>query len=241
MATLAPATPKPEYSLEQLKPKIFWQLNEKTNLFEGIDPVTGAIVQIVGDLQYMAKQAEFVETIIGGRKVMVQTGINCADLNLKRLYPFSDALSDVICQKLAEGMHWSDLPAISGMPSMGALNLWKRTNKDFAAKVKEAKRARAESDRDAAVAIGKYSVGADKDEIPGRKLAVETLKWSAEKDDPETFGNKVKVEGSVSIEMKLETGIRRLGDEGAPSLTLDVTPEKKEEKAEVEDGEIVDG
>lgn len=196
---------------------------------------TGAIVSLAGRLEYRARDVEYVEAEIEGQMVRVQTGVHYREVDFKRRYALSDALADVICQKVMEGTAFTDIPLIPGMPSIGALRRWQKNSPEFAERIKEARRYRAEKMRDTAVNLGKDSVGRDKDEIPGRKLAIDSLKWAAEKDDPATYGSKIEVAGNVVVEMRLETGIRRINDPGAiiietaPALPAPIPLSKPEE------------
>jgi hypothetical protein len=228
------------YTEEQLRPKTFWQLNEHTNLFEEIDPVTGAVVSVAGDMQYLARRAEFVETIIDGQKIMVQTGVHYADLSFTKRSTYSEALADVIAQKIAEGTPLTSIPQIPYMPSLNMIRMWMREHRDFADKIREAKKFAAEVLRDRALALGEQAVGMDKNEVPGQALAINTMKWAAEKADPATYGNKVEVSGGVTMELKLETGVRRSGDPGAPVIIVDSKVKISEKPRELENYEVAE-
>lgn len=217
----------------QKNPGTFWQLNNETNLYEEIDMATGVVVRIVGETKYLARQAEFIETEIDGRTVLVQAGVG--NVGLPKHFEYSDALGDIICQKIMEGTSFTDIPTIEKMPSLTTIRYWMRSHRDFADKIAFAKRVRAEKMRDEAVRIGKESVDADKNDVPGRALAVATLKWAAEKDDPATYGNKVEVSGGVTVQMILETGIKRRSDyeqAGIPIVNNDDRIIEKKEPSE---------
>lgn len=73
-----------------------------------------------------------------------------------------------------------------------------------------AKRVRAELLRDEALETALSANGESERMVAGIKLAVETLKWAAEKDDPETFGNRTKIDGTLGVmQLIVDTGIRR--------------------------------
>lgn len=69
------------------------------------------------------------------------------------------------------------------------------------------------------------------------KTEIEALKWSAEKNDPERFGNKTKLVGDTSapITFVIDTGIRREAIPEAP-LEREVTPSAQEERETKEVG-----
>lgn len=182
-------------------------------LVEGVDPVSGAVVSVCGDLTNVT-HATFVTAKINGRDVMVQTGIEHANLGIIDQCPYSPAIGDIICQKIIDGVPLSAIGNEKGMPDRYTVALWRRDNKEFDDKIRFARRVRAETIRDELMEVAKDSIHADKDEVSGRKLFIETSKWAAEKDDPENFGNKVKVEGSALVALVVDTGIRKPGDPG---------------------------
>lgn len=201
---------------EMAKPDIFYrQLADGT--IEGVDTLTGAVVVRGKDLYNAPEYASYVEIEINGQKILVQSGVHSPELPRKKGFPYSQALADVICQKIVQGAYLSKLHEIEGMPDLWQIALWRRQNKDFDDAIRYARKVRAEVQRDEAVEIAKGADGLDKDLIAGKKLAVDTLQWSAEKDDPEVYGNKVKVEGQALVALVVDTGIRRDGDTGIVS------------------------
>jgi hypothetical protein len=121
---------------------------------------------------------------------------------------YSEQLADLICQKIVEGVPMSDICKEPGFPTLHMIARWKRLKPEFAQALQHAREARAELLRDQAL---KAATGPmDKDDVPAAKLAVDTFKWAAEKDDPRTYGNKVDVSGAISVmQLVVDTGIQR--------------------------------
>ena len=58
-----------------------------------------------------------------------------------------------------------------------------------------------------------------KDDVPGCKLAVDTLKWAAEKASPDYYGKREQVQGGTSISVILNTGV--LDTKAPPDIVID--------------------
>ena len=57
----------------------------------------------------------------------------------------------------------------------------------------------------------------DKNDVPGAKLAIDTLKWFLSVENPEKFSTKVVANSGSGEIFLLDTGIRRGGNEGEQS------------------------
>lgn len=193
---------------------------------ELVDKATNAVLSIQETVSPLPR-AEFIEAEIEGTKFLVQSGIDASALNLQKRYPFSQTLADLIVQKVIEGTYLSDIPKIKGFPDAYTIARWRSSSAEFDTDIRFAKKMRAERLRDEALKAAEESVGKQAEYVSGYKLKVDTLKWAAEKDCPEEFGNKVEVKGQIGlVTLVVETGIRRRGD---PGVTITEPPAVIEE------------
>ena len=87
---------------------------------------------------------------------------------------------------------------------------WKATIPVFKERLNEARKQRAESFQDKAIDLAIDNVGIDSKEVASVRLAVDTLKWAAEKNDPDRFGKKEEgagKSGGNSVKIVLNTGV----------------------------------
>lgn len=171
------------------------------NGIETFDMATGQLLAVQKD--ETVPEDLFVEHEIDGQKVMIQNTVKYVPQ--KRYNP---VLCDIIAQKIVEGVPMSEICKEPGMPSLHLIARWRKVYPEFNEAIEFARRARAELMRDRALEIAQSSP--DKDEVAAAKMAVDALKWAAEKDDPEVYGNRTKVEGTIGVvQLVVETGIRR--------------------------------
>lgn len=114
-----------------------------------------------------------------------------------------------ICAYIRAGYSFAQIADIKGMPDVETIHHWKRIHPDFKEAIEIARQDSAE--RFASLAVQLATSALEKDQVPAAKLAVDTLKWYAEKSSPEQFGNKTVVEGNADkpITIVVDTGIRR--------------------------------
>lgn len=120
----------------------------------------------------------------------------------------------LILQEIREGKTLNDICLMPNMPPLHILQHWQRTDRMFAEEMKLARIARADFHHEKVLdlaqkaAKGLYS----KDEVPSIKLGAELYRWSAERANPDKYGNKITHEGSAEkpILMRvINTGINR--------------------------------
>lgn len=120
---------------------------------------------------------------------------------------FSLEIVDVICDGIREGQSLRTILGAPNMPSIGKVYAWLSVFPEFNARYKEAKKQRADVYFDSALSIALEP--RSKDDVPAAKLAVDTLKWAAEKSNPEVYG-KVEDKGNKggnNINIILKTGV----------------------------------
>lgn len=167
-----------------------------------VDMLTGNII----------RRAQSVEDLLEGKQLEPTAGN-------KRIWKYSRAFGDIICQKIAEGNTLSEICNMQGFPALSTLARWRAENDDFEEALKVARRMRAEKYHDEIANDVVDDNGAEKDEIPARKLKMDRLKWLASVNDPETYGNKTKISGdsSAPLQIVVSTGIDRGNNENGES------------------------
>lgn len=129
-------------------------------------------------------------------------------------YVYTPELGMQICEAIRSGMTILQINKDARFPPSSAIYYWMSKHKEFALRYEQAFRQRGDHFHDKAIDIA-LSTGS-KDEANINKLKVDTLKWAAERADPERYGQK---KADISINQPavivLNTGIDR---EGAPTI-----------------------
>ena len=174
----------------------------KTTFFETDEE--GRIQEVCMLSGKILRRAQSVEDLLEGKELLPTTGS-------KRIWNYSRAFAEVICQKIAEGLTFRELCTTQGFPSYGVLARWRSEHEDFDEALKQARKMRAEKYHDMIEEDVADDQSVDKDEVAGRKLKMERLKWLASVNDPETYGNKTKISGdsSAPLQIVVATGINR--------------------------------
>lgn len=142
-----------------------------------------------------------------GRRCWVPKGTNPDQLP-GLIYPYAETTADHICRFLVEG---NTLDAIGKMPEMPPIHIlykWMARYPEFKTRVKEARKLRAENFHDKALETAKNS---KESRVQSDRLKVETLKWAAERGDPDSYGKQTKIVGDPErpIAILVDTGIVR--------------------------------
>lgn len=116
-------------------------------------------------------------------------------------------VSKRICDHLRAGKTLTAIAKMSGMPSIGAIYHWRRAFPDFEEQVKLAREYSAEHAHDRIIDI--MNETESKEDVHVNEFKVRTLKWLAEKNDPDKYGNKTTIRGDKDAPLKLvvDTGI----------------------------------
>lgn len=122
-------------------------------------------------------------------------------------HTYSTMLADHICGMLREGRTLQDICRQPDMPSINRIYGWLNMYPDFKRRYQMARKDRADHFHDKALDIA-LNVS-HKDDVPAAKLAVDTLKWAAEKANPENYGQKTEVKqtSAQSVTITLHTGV----------------------------------
>lgn len=129
-------------------------------------------------------------------------------------YQYTPERGMMVCEAIRSGMTIMQMNQDSRFPPSSAIYYWMSKHKEFSLRYEQAFRQRGDFFHDKAIDIA-LSTGS-KEEATVNKLKVDTLKWAAERADPERFGQK---KADISINQPsvivLNTGIDR---EGAPTI-----------------------
>jgi len=223
------------------KPRTTMSFMNDDGYVETIDAKTGDTLFIQNGVHDNFKNKEKYFDLIkteDGREIYVQKGLYKGRGKKPRTQiPFSEMTADLICQRIVEGETLVDICKSAGYPSYCVLSSWRRRYPYFDSAIKEARFDRAEHFHDMALKEAKAT--ASKDDAPAQKIKVETYKWAAKVGNPDTYGDKTKISGDSSAPIKfvVDTGIRRVGDEGFREVTPggSVVEEKKQLEVQKEE------
>lgn len=143
-----------------------------------------------------------------GKKVWAYKGVN-PDHIPREVWPYSQTMVDHICAMIADGVTLQKIGQMDGMPSRGALYRWQTDpvhGPDFRARLKEARKLRAEVYHDKVMEIAEST---EKETVMEDRLKKEIYQWGAEKGDPDEYGVRVKHAGDVNAPMTwvISTGV----------------------------------
>lgn len=129
-------------------------------------------------------------------------------------YVYTPQTGMMICEAIRAGMTILQINLDPRFPPSSAIYYWMSKHKEFQLRYEQAFRQRGDHFHDKAIDIA-LSTGS-KEEATVNKLKVDTLRWAAERADPERYGQK---KADISINQPsvivLNTGIDR---EGAPTI-----------------------
>lgn len=135
-------------------------------------------------------------------------------------YTYTREVGDYFIQRVAEGKSITKTAKELSLP-LAVVMRWRAGHDDFESALQMAFKTRAETIRDRV--LDEIEHGIDKDEAPGKRVVIDTLKWAAGVDDKNRFGttkSEVAVTGGGIL--IVDTGIRREGDAGFSPAELDV-------------------
>jgi len=96
----------------------------------------------------------------------------------------------ILCNLVREGKTLLQISKMEGMPALHLMYTWKGHNPEFAMKMKQAKKDRAEYHMDRAAELLEGASELEKDDVSANKLAIDGFIKLAEKGNPEEFQPK---------------------------------------------------
>ena len=105
---------------------------------------------------------------------------------------FTQALADLICERIAEGESLRKICSGDEMPARTTVKRWIVEDKAFQAQYARAREERADYYVDRMLDEAESSEGLDAPGVAAKRLIVDTLKWTASKLDAKKYGDKVE-------------------------------------------------
>lgn len=222
MSDLPKTPPTPEI------PEHFTRLN-KQGLIEIVDYHTGRVICVQHSAEDLLlgkfERLTRIETPQG--VVWIEKGINFDILPTLRGEPFSEVLSDLICEHVVNGMSLVKACAEVGL-QYSTVCRWRREHPGFLKKLDQAKKDRAEFLHDEMLERARHS-------RTSARTHIEALQYAAEKGNPEVYAPKTPQKGEMqgSVTFIIQTGIDRTAV--AATEPVDVTPKMVPATIEADD------
>jgi hypothetical protein len=156
--------------------------------------------------------------------VWIEKGIDPSRIKLRREIAYSPVWGDLIANQMIEGpMTFRQACKHLGLP-IALVSRWRREHEEFRNALDFGYRERAEGFHDKAIEIAKDATTRT---VSRDTLEINTLKWAAEKGNPDKFGSKdTKAAPAQATVIVIDTGIRRPRDVGyvAPDIEIPAQP-----------------
>jgi hypothetical protein len=207
---------------------LFTRRNPKTGLLEVVDCTTGEVVSVQKSRNKLLKPS--IENMIrydrpDGSVVYLEKGVSLDVIEggSKTDVGFSEVIADELCQFIIEGGTISAAAKDPKFPNFYTISKWREHHPEFDAAIKMAYQHRADVMHDKVLEAAESVT--TKDDAVVKRTKIDAYKWSAEKTNPEQYGQKQKVthDGKAAGPMYIITGVPE------PD-TKDVTPGLESEK-----------
>lgn len=206
----------------ELPPHIF-RMNER-GLIEAIDIATGRILAVQSSEEDLLKNPRDRLTKITTPEgdMWIDRSLNFDMVGRLKAWPYSQLLGDLLCEAVTGGNPLSVACTSVGVP-YSIVKRWERESPDFKLSLEQARRDGAEFNHGKILEIARTKGDA--------KTQIAALTWSAEKNDPDRYGNKTKLSGDASapISFIISTGI----DRRIPTGTHPAEEETQREVSEI--------
>jgi hypothetical protein len=203
---------------------IFYRWNEHYKVVEAVDAVSGEVLAIQQDFheEHILNPDRMIKVNLDGKDMLIQKGMTLSTYIAPRLN-YSKPVADIILQRVSSGMTLKK--ACQGLSvSPNTIYNWCDKIPSFGESLNKAKLVRAEMVQDTILETAEELASGNltKGEIDGKVRAAELLKWSAEKDSPNRFGNKKDSGNNGATVIQIITGVTR--DE---TITVEVMNDKE--------------
>lgn len=203
---------------------IFYRWNEHYRVVEAVDAVSGEVLAIQQDFheEHIFNPASMMKVTLDGKEMLIQKGMTVSGYTAPKLN-YSKPVADIVLQRIADGLTMKKACHGLGVSPATVYN-WCDKISSFGEALNKAKLVRAENVHDTILETAEdlASGNLTKSEIDGKVRAAELLKWSAEKDSPNRFGNKKDTAGNGATVIQIITGVTR--DE---TITVEVLNDKE--------------
>jgi len=122
-------------------------------------------------------------------------------------YQYSYRLGQGICNLIREGMTFKAIAAMEQMPSTSIIYRWRQIYPDFKENCDQAMKDRSMHYHDRILEEVDELDDTTKDDVPAKRLKIDTLKWAADRADP--VAKKAAEGGSGDVTIVVNTGITR--------------------------------
>ncbi len=113
---------------------------------------------------------------------------------------YTEAVAKEICRRMVEGESLRTICKSSGMPTFVTVFNWLRAHPEFLEQYARAREAQADAHVEEMLEVARKAVHAKThEEVQGYRLLVDTLKWRASKMKPKSYGDKLTLDGEVSV------------------------------------------
>jgi hypothetical protein len=203
--------PKETKSLSVDMQNVFYRFNEHYKLVEAVDALSGKVIALQEDYndEHILNPERMLKLNVNGTEMLVQKGMSVSDYVPPKL-AYSKPAADIILQRVAAGQTLTQAcKSVNLEPSM--VLRWAEKIPSFGEEINRARLIRAELTQDKILDTADELSGGTltKAELEGKVKAVEILKWSAEKDSPNRFGNKKESGGNTAAIIQIITGVTR--------------------------------
>lgn len=180
---------------------------------ETVDALSGEVLAVQNDFNesfILGKMDNLIQVEIDGKTILMQKGMTLSDKYSPTNSKFSRPLADLIVQEIIGGMGITKACVKYGI-TYPTLMRWAETYPDFGKELDTAKRYRADSTHDQIVDLVQRLTKEqlNKTQVEAIGKAADILKWSAEKSDPNRFGNKNDKGQQGVTNIIIQTGIDR--------------------------------
>lgn len=125
-------------------------------------------------------------------------------------FKFNYDMALLICQRVREGYTLKRLGEDPDLPELAVIHYWLRSNASFKEEMKLARADRAEYYHDKVLDIADGTERGEQVQV--NKFKADQYKWAAEKGNPDRYGNKTTIDGTIENKVSmivLNTGIVR--------------------------------
>ena len=192
---------------------IFHRRNIQYGYMETVDALSGEVIAVQSDYNesfVLGKMDELIEVTIDGKTILMQKGMSLPASYVPKNSKFSRPLADLIIEEIIEGIGITKACQKYNI-SYATLMRWSEDYPEFGKELDKAKRYRADATHDKIVDFVKDLTERqlNKTQVEAIGKAADLLKWSAEKSDPNRFGNKTEKGQQGVTNIIIQTGISR--------------------------------
>jgi hypothetical protein len=113
---------------------------------------------------------------------------------------YTEAKGVEVCTRIVEGQSLRTVCRAPGMPGLTTLFEWRRAHPGFAEQYAHAREDQADAHIEEMLDVARSAPRAkSSEEVQGYRLLVDTLKWRAGKMKPKSYGDKLTLDGGLSV------------------------------------------